>query len=106
MVLGGIWAVAVVLAPTVALATDPLQLILQETAVHEGQAILDDETLSGIRGRGAEGPEISASGAGEFAVILWDELNQRHAQGPQGSGSSQSTGQGIVQSTSLVTRQY
>lgn len=97
---GLLWLLPLVLNPLAAVA-DPLELVAPEAVVQAGSGILDDTSLSNIRGRGAEGPEISATS--DVAVILWDELNQWRQQGQQGTSYSQTVGSGNIQTNSLFT---
>lgn len=101
--LAGVALGAVLFAPAAA-AADSLQVILKNAVLQDTAVVLSDAALSGIRGRGAEGLHLSAGGANDIAVILWDEQNRRRPQGQQGSGLSRSVGFGNVQANSLVTR--
>ena len=98
--LGLLWLLPLVLNPLAAVA-DPLDLVAPEAVVQARSGILDDTSLWNIRGRGAEGPKISATS--DVAVILWDELKQWRQQGQQGTSYSQTVGSGNVQTNSLVT---
>lgn len=85
--------------PFVAAADSP-KGVAPEDVFRFAAQVLDDQTLSGVRGRGSEGVQLT--GPGEMAVILWDEM-KRQKPGRQGSHYSRSsTGRGNVQSGTLT----
>ena len=97
-------AIGLVLAQSA--RADPLKLVLTPAALEDERSVLDEDTLSGIRGRGAEGLKASATGPGDVAVILWDEIKRRGQQSLTGSTHSHSSGQSNVQATNLSTVRY
>ncbi len=87
-------------------AADPLDKVLAPAALGHGQVVLDEGTLSDIRGRGAEGPDITVGDVGDVAVILWDELKRPGQQGRSGTSYSQTSGRNNAQTSTLTLTRY
>ena len=88
------------------LAADPLDLVLASAGTGGGEILLDEQSLAGIRGRGAESPDIAAPEVGDVAVVLWDELKRPGQQGQPGAGLSQSSGHNNAQASTLTLTRY
>ena len=102
-----VWHLPIAFAPTTAVA-DPLEHVMLAAAlpaeIPANSQVLDDDSLSGIRGRGADGTDLSAPS--DVAVILWDELGGRQRQGQQGTSYSQRSGTRNVQSNTMTMQGY
>ncbi|MCG8361191.1 MAG: hypothetical protein MI920_37005 [Kiloniellales bacterium] len=101
-VIGFLGLIAIAVAPTAALA-DPLASVVPVSALVGESVVVDESTLSGIRGRGAEFPDPTIIDHEDVAVILWDELKR---PGQSGSNYSQTSGNQNIQSSTLSATRY
>lgn len=101
----GLICVAAVLSIPVSAAADPLKMVLPAAALQDGQVVTDADVLSGIRGRGAEGPDVMSAGP-DLAVVLWDELERPTRNGQSGSIYSHSAGNQNMQASTLSATRY
>jgi hypothetical protein len=69
-----------------------------------GLQVLDDESLADIRGKGAEGADVTAPD--QVAVILWDELGTGRPSGQKGGGQVASANATSVQSFSHTATRH
>ena len=100
----GVGALLAVILPALEAAADPLDRILLQSVPRAAEGVLDDESLSGIRGRGADQATVRAGEAERQAIRLWDEDGRPGRQG--GTVFAHTVGNDNVQSTSLFAKRY